>query len=46
MDPREPTIMQKETVVKDDGRRLIYYRFVPVDETTNAATQPAEREER
>ena len=29
MDPTEKTIMQKETVIKDDGRRLIYYRFVP-----------------
>jgi hypothetical protein len=27
----ESTVMQKETIVKDDGRRLIYYRFVPED---------------
>lgn len=46
MDPRESTIMQKETVVKDDGRRLIYYRFVPVDEAVSKAPQPAEHEER
>ena len=31
----DETIMEKETVVKDDGRRLIYYRFVPA-----AATAP------
>ena len=47
MEPREPTIMQKETIVKDDGRRLIYYRFVPADAAAagSAAPQPAEREE-
>lgn len=31
MDQPERTIMQKETLVKDDGRLLIYYRFVPAD---------------
>lgn len=29
MEPREDPVMQKETVVKEDGRVLIYYRFVP-----------------
>lgn len=29
MDNADRTIMQKETIIKEDGRRLIYYRFVP-----------------
>jgi hypothetical protein len=33
----ERTVMQKETIVKDDGRRLIYYRFVPEGNDTPAA---------
>ncbi len=28
MDSSERTVMQKETLIKEDGRRLIYYRFV------------------
>lgn len=40
MDQPEDTIMQKETVVKDDGRLLIYYRFVPAG--SEAAPREAE----
>lgn len=29
LEPQADTIMQKETVVKEDGRVLIYYTFVP-----------------
>ncbi len=36
----ERTIMQKEILVKDDGRRLIYYRFVPAGD----APEPPEAE--
>ncbi|GEM_PF-2294011 len=37
----EPTIMQKETVIKDDGRRLIYYRFVSAKAEPAASAPPA-----
>lgn len=45
MDPIEPTIMQKETLVKDDGRTLIYYRFVPessLGSASDSSGTPAE----
>lgn len=31
METPAPVIMQKETVIKEDGRRLIYYRFLTAD---------------
>jgi hypothetical protein len=44
--PKDETIMEKETVVKDDGRRLIYYRFVPASPAAPAEASPrAPREE-
>lgn len=44
----EHTVMQKETLVKDDGRRLIYYRFVPAGDapaTRESETQASEPKE-
>jgi len=37
MNSCDRTVMQKEAIVKEDGRRLIYYRFVP-----EASEPPAE----
>jgi hypothetical protein len=37
MDRESNLMMQKEILVKDDGRRLIYYRFVPAE----AGVEPA-----
>lgn len=38
MEMPEPVVMQKETVIKEDGRRLIYYRFLTIDPTVT--TEP------
>ncbi|HEY9720910.1 MAG TPA: hypothetical protein V6D47_02790 [Oscillatoriaceae cyanobacterium] len=43
MAKQEPEKMEKEVVVKDDGRRLIYYRFSPT--TKPAPAQNAARGE-
>ncbi len=46
MDRESNVIMQKETLVKDDGRRLIYYRFVPADAAVEASAvaEPGQEE--
>jgi hypothetical protein len=37
------TVMVKETVVREDGRLLIYYRFVPANPGEPPANQKASR---
>jgi hypothetical protein len=40
METPEPSLMQKETVIKDDGRRLIYYRFLTADDRDIGTDSP------
>lgn len=37
--------MHKREETKEDGRRIIYYTFVPVEETQEAGREKGERKE-
>lgn len=42
MNQHDESIMEREVIIKEDGRTLIYYRFIPQNEANATDETPSE----